>query len=111
MSVCGPTLEEFRAVLQKGGKLVFVINTSDIEYNGAFENIDCIKSNLYTGFELPPSPLAAKMIAQIIIYGDTWGGVIANVHGCRGRITYTKVGDNQYEAVCDIPVPSGVGLS
>ena len=111
MSVNGPTWEEYREVLQKGGKLVFVINTSDIEYGGAFENIDSIKSNLYTGFDLPPSPLDAKMIAQIIVYGDTWGRVIANVYGCRGKITYKKTGDNQYEAVCDIPVPSVVRLS
>ena len=110
MSVSGPTLDEFREVLQKGGNLVFIINTSDIENGGAFENIDSIKSNLYTGFELPPSPLVDKMIAEIIVYGDTWGGVIAYVCGCRGRITYKKIGDNHFEAVCDIPVPSDVGL-
>lgn len=103
-----PTLEQFNAVLSKGGSVRFEIEATDINGDRSFEKVDAIKPHLDSGFSLRPDvstlvePHAA---AELLLYGGEWLSVETRVYLRDGSITYRRLSPDIYEAVCVVPPP------
>jgi hypothetical protein len=96
---------EWENFKQHGGSITFMIDREDISSTNDFENFPEIQPHLETGFEIPPTCLiqTPELQALIATHGSTWDYILCRIYLSDGKVTYRKLENGRYEAICEVP--------
>ncbi|KNC89421.1 hypothetical protein [Trabulsiella odontotermitis] len=91
--------------LANGGTLVYEVDANEVdEGNPNFHQLPMIQPFLSSGFELKPTTVIndVSAAAQILAYGEDWTRFVYRVYSKGGKIIYTQINQNLYQAVCTL---------
>jgi hypothetical protein len=100
----GITKNDYCRFIDEGGTIKVTVDDKDLSMTSDLEKK--LGEKLYSGFELPPSPvIASDPSSRAIVYshGYPWDVTIVFVYGKGGKIIYKKSSQGSYEATIELP--------